>query len=465
MAALPAGPMPGENESVRGDTLNGWKEIAAYIGKSVRSVQRWERELALPVHRIPTAEGGQIVYARRAEIDAWRASLDAPSAADIDPAPSSERDAAGAPGPRALARNRVAAWAAFVAVTIIVAAVIGFRAAPRFVGHPARFEFDGKDLVAITEGGWIVWRHSFDRLVQFPSTSSRRIMTRQVERSEEAIVPVRFAAGSNQMMETDAVYAFRDDGSVIWKVQPTVRLADDTQTFTGPWHVYDVVASPAAGPKRVWIAYSHNTWWPAFVVEVAPDGRQRIVYVQAGRIYSIGLFATPTQTFLAVGGTVNEYRGASLALLGVDDPPSQSVRTAQTGLTCAECPVTATPRAFFVLPRSELSRTIARPSGWISHIDQIGGNLVFSTDEGFLEGAIGVITPTLSVTRYDWSDRYWEMHRTLEEQGRISHMAGDCPERNAPVDIRTWSAAAGWGHATVTPVTSRVQLAAGDHLP
>jgi hypothetical protein len=118
-----------------------------------------------------------------------------------------------------------------------------------------------------------------------------------------------------------------------------------------------------------------------------------------------------------------------------------------------------------VLPQSELSRTIARPSGWVSRIDQIGANLVFSTDEGFSEGAIGVITPALSVTRYDWSDRYWQMHRTLEDQGRISHMAGDCPERNAPVQIRTWNAAAGWGHDTVTPVSSRVQLAAGDHLP
>ena len=31
--------------------LNSWKEIASYLGRSVRTVQRWEREFGLPVHR------------------------------------------------------------------------------------------------------------------------------------------------------------------------------------------------------------------------------------------------------------------------------------------------------------------------------------------------------------------------------------------------------------------------------
>ena len=32
--------------------LNSWKEIAGYLGRGVRTVQRWEQELQLPVHRI-----------------------------------------------------------------------------------------------------------------------------------------------------------------------------------------------------------------------------------------------------------------------------------------------------------------------------------------------------------------------------------------------------------------------------
>jgi TolB-like protein/Tfp pilus assembly protein PilF len=50
--------------------LDSWKAIADYLGRDVRSVQRWESERGLPVHRIPGAKGGG-VFAYTAEIEAW----------------------------------------------------------------------------------------------------------------------------------------------------------------------------------------------------------------------------------------------------------------------------------------------------------------------------------------------------------------------------------------------------------
>jgi hypothetical protein len=52
------------------DRLDGWKAVASYLRKSVRTAQRWERELGLPVHRMQT-ETGEIIYAFSAEIDDW----------------------------------------------------------------------------------------------------------------------------------------------------------------------------------------------------------------------------------------------------------------------------------------------------------------------------------------------------------------------------------------------------------
>jgi TolB-like protein/Tfp pilus assembly protein PilF len=51
--------------------LESWKEIAAYLGRDVRTVQRWERQEALPVHRLHHSKLGS-VYSYTAEIDAWR---------------------------------------------------------------------------------------------------------------------------------------------------------------------------------------------------------------------------------------------------------------------------------------------------------------------------------------------------------------------------------------------------------
>ena len=52
------------------DKLKGWKEIAAFLHTSVRTVQRWERGRQLPVRRIETATVS-IIYASRHELEEW----------------------------------------------------------------------------------------------------------------------------------------------------------------------------------------------------------------------------------------------------------------------------------------------------------------------------------------------------------------------------------------------------------
>jgi len=53
--------------------LDSWKEIAEYLGRDLRTVQRWEGEKGLPIHRVPGGKR-QAVFAYRDEIDAWLVS-------------------------------------------------------------------------------------------------------------------------------------------------------------------------------------------------------------------------------------------------------------------------------------------------------------------------------------------------------------------------------------------------------
>src|SRR3954470_1016595 len=61
-------------------TLRGWKQIAAHVHRDVRTVQRWERDEHLPVHRQMHRKSGS-VHAVRAELDAWLAQRTALPAA------------------------------------------------------------------------------------------------------------------------------------------------------------------------------------------------------------------------------------------------------------------------------------------------------------------------------------------------------------------------------------------------
>lgn len=51
--------------------LNGWKEVANYMGRGVRTVQRWEK-LGLPVHR-PNIRLRSAVVTTSEELDKWLA--------------------------------------------------------------------------------------------------------------------------------------------------------------------------------------------------------------------------------------------------------------------------------------------------------------------------------------------------------------------------------------------------------
>jgi len=60
----PASEQPSESR------LDSWKEIAAYLGRDVTTVQRWEKRETMPVHRHVHAKRGS-VYALVPELDAW----------------------------------------------------------------------------------------------------------------------------------------------------------------------------------------------------------------------------------------------------------------------------------------------------------------------------------------------------------------------------------------------------------
>lgn len=91
------------------DRLDSWKEIAAYLGREVRTVQLWEKSEGLPVHRHQHGRQGS-VYAFKSELDVWQ------KARRVSPPPS---PAASVPATRLHLRPIAAA-------ALLVACVAGF---------------------------------------------------------------------------------------------------------------------------------------------------------------------------------------------------------------------------------------------------------------------------------------------------------------------------------------------------
>jgi predicted DNA-binding transcriptional regulator AlpA len=66
--------IPGPRHLMPQKILSSWKEIASYLGHSRRTVQRWERELSLPIHR-PAGRESHSVMAFNAQLDNWLQSF------------------------------------------------------------------------------------------------------------------------------------------------------------------------------------------------------------------------------------------------------------------------------------------------------------------------------------------------------------------------------------------------------
>ncbi len=97
--------------------LDSWKEIAAYLGRDVTTVQRWEKREGMPVHRHLHDKRGS-VYAVGPELDAWLQSRRRQLTEEPDELkPEAPVEAKGGHGRRTTFRAR--GWLALAAVGVL----------------------------------------------------------------------------------------------------------------------------------------------------------------------------------------------------------------------------------------------------------------------------------------------------------------------------------------------------------
>jgi TolB-like protein len=123
---------PDSAASTQTDRLDSWKEIASYLGRSERTVRRWEEREELPVHRLQHEQRGS-VYAYRGELDAWRVSR----LKTVEPGPAAAEPAVPAADPVST-RRRIVIWGTATALLLSAAfTVFGLRGTDFRRGGPS----------------------------------------------------------------------------------------------------------------------------------------------------------------------------------------------------------------------------------------------------------------------------------------------------------------------------------------
>jgi hypothetical protein len=371
------------------ERLDGWKEIAAYLRRSVRTVQRWEVHFNLPVHRISTGQN-ESVYAVRRELDAWllrtaearaeQEAQDRMNGSTVEPgALRSEANGEGRPPARAedaappsfpaAHRRRRARWPSpwWFAVAAGVIAFVAFQFGwlrPSYAvsqpvavapppAKPHALAVDGRTLMLLGADGREVAHHVFDDDIvdlRPPEQLSRLAAIADLDLDGRVEVVVAITKPSIQR-----VFVLNADGTERANWRPSRRVRFGQSASLGPGLVFTTI-TPASPPDGTFYVAGHvPIEFASVVVHLDVDGRVLHEYWSNGYIESLAQMRVGDSPRWLVGAANNETGGGSLAVF--DGPPQGSAPARAEHYRCADCPA-GQPMAFYVFPRSRIQTRV-----------------------------------------------------------------------------------------------------------
>lgn len=409
------------------ERLDSWKAIADYLHRDLATVRRWEKGLALPVHRV--AGTGRSVFAYTDEIDSWL-SASRPGVAAVMPS---------LPPPGPPRRP----WLGLGLTVSVLALVVNLTARPGTIAAgDLRMEVTEAGVVARDAAGLEQWRYGF------PATYKTVVPRDPVLVTGGARPGVYFVTSTRGRQVEDRI----EGGALtLLDLRGNLRQSfsfDDVVTFQGkrfsaPWAVTSFAVNEGATPHQIAVAAHHYTWDPGLVTILDAQWRRRGRFVHAGWVEVVRWVGSDR---LVIGGFSNAHDGGMVSLLDSNALDGQGPEPSGSRHHCDSCG-SAGPLRMFVFPRSELNQVTASRFNRVllsTGPDRITVRTIEVPSDGGDGDALYEFTPALDLVSARFSDRYWEQHRALEAAGKILHTRAQCPDRDGPRSIRAWTAAAGW---------------------
>ncbi len=369
--------------------LNGWSDVARHVGKSIRTAQRWEKDLGLPVHRI-TTPNGDLVYAFRTEVDAWARNRDTKATGEQTSEAGQQVPPQGAMRVAAPALSRprrelligVGIGAAGCAILF---ALHLFGALPFIDKHPESGPTSrhvassgagpaGWDVVngrlrifdANSEQLWeYVFPFALDERAYVKDDSNSTPLVAMVDLENDGGKEVLFVAQGKDNADS-GLFCFDANGAIRFLVRPRHRARFGGIEYPTPFDVERFFLTPE--PNRyytIWLVASDHDWFPSVLLKLTHTGDAIAEYWNDGQIDFVRDARFGSRRVLLVAGRNNEYRGPSLAVLDYD-APAGSAPADDPRYRCANC-APQFPIAAIVVPFASIWSEIEM----VPHVDDV----------------------------------------------------------------------------------------------
>ncbi len=383
------------------------------------------------MHRV--AGSGRSVFAYAGEIDEWLKTAKSPAPASLSP----DNPQVSAPANA----TRFRRWAIPVGVAALVAA--GFAWPRSTPAEDLRVELTPAGVVARDGQGLELWRHLFPATHQV-SWPLEAVQVAAGRRPGVYIATSHRSVQAEEQVEGGELTFIDVDGRPRESFSFTDRVAFHGTTYGPSRALSGFAIHETKDSVRVAVTGHHHVWDPGIVTILDEEWRRVGTFVHAGWLEQVR-WLSPER--LLVAGFSNAHDGGMVTLLDATALAGQGPEPPDSRHFCEDCGDTP-PLAMLVFPRSEVNRVAAARFNRARVQTHLGGRLSAHTVEVPSStgdaAALYEFTPALELLSARFNERYWEMHRSLEAEGKIAHTREACPDRDGPREVVMWDAAGGW---------------------
>ena len=292
--------------------LSSWKEIAAYLGVSIRTAQEWERTRNLPVHRLPGPRGRVAVSVE--ELHRWQHPADpAPVAVEDLPVPD---EPAPEPAPElAPAGRRPGRWwlvaAGLLAVVLLLVAVAVWRLMP---GDPSSYQIVGNRFVVFDDRGRECWHKDFPSLAASNYALWQLVWIGDLDGARNVV----FAVTPEKPDGASVLICYAANGAERWRFSPGRAVRTRSEHFQASFNVHHVTAGPFGrdGHTRILVNNQHYLYYPCQLALLDTHGQMVREYWHSGHLRYLLVADGGRRVMLA--GVNNAAKSATLVTLDPD---------------------------------------------------------------------------------------------------------------------------------------------------
>jgi len=298
------------------EKLDSWKDISRYLQRDVRTCQRWEKELGLPVHRLEGTTRPR-VFAYTREINAWIKEKHA------------YRFEGHGPG-RTAARLKILGFAALVILIPVMLLVLKPAARP---GFPVDFKIVDSRLIMLDAEDRELWefdsglgnleseemyhKHFQTKHLILEDTDQPYILIEDI--NADGSPEVLFSIQTLDEMQEGILYCFSNQGKMLWTFDAGRRMVFGDTEYSSAYRIHGLRADDwdGDGLMEILCVATHGYRFPCRVLLLDHYGEIRGEYCHSGYFtdYEFIDLDVNGRKEIVLTGMNNEWQAACCAVL------------------------------------------------------------------------------------------------------------------------------------------------------